>query len=114
MWSIGTPFGEQFGIRIENVHDRPRQHEDDGPAEKHVGHGDRRGETNDFADAADLARAVVVADDWLRGVGESVQRQRDNVAHQNDDGHDADVDIAAVNTEHIVRCDLDDAVGRLH
>lgn len=107
-------FGEQFGIRIENVHDRPRQHEDDGPTEKHVGHGDRRGETNDFADAADLARAVVVADDWLRSVGESVQRQRDNVAHRIDDGHDADVNIAAVNAEHIVRCNLDDAVGRLH
>ena len=107
-------FGEQFGIRIENVHDRPRQHEDGGPAEKHVGHGDGRGEADDFANAADLARAVVVADDWLRSVGESVQRQRDNVAHRIDDGHDADVNIAAVNAEHIVRCDLDDAVGRLH
>lgn len=107
-------FGQQLRIRVEHVHDRLRQKKNDEPAQHHVDHSDRCGKTDNLTNALQLACAIVVADDRLCGVGEPMQRQGHHIAHRIEYGHDTDINITAVDAEHVVGRHLNNAVGGLH
>ena len=86
----------------------------DQPQQRGIGNAGNQQQPEGLADAPDVARAEVIADDRLRALRQSLQRQHGELHHGGEDGHRADGDVAAVLQQRGVEADGQHAFGRLH